>query len=323
MAIEIRKPGLQTSVQDQGRTGNYHLGIPPAGAMDQIAYRSANLLVGNPETAAALECALMGPELVSTVDTHVAVTGADIPVAVDGEAQPTNTVIALPAGSLLTLGFATAGARAYIAVAGGIDVPEKLGSRSTYVLGGLGGHEGRALKPGDVLDVGDPGTVVPGRTLDESLRSRLAKSYELRAVTGLYDHLVKPDSLAGFFADTWKVASESDRIGYRFNGGKPLEYVERTPPFGAGSDPSNIVDAPYPIGSIQVPGGTQPIVLHRDAVSAGGYMMLGTIISADMDVFGQMAPHTQVQFVQVSMDDALRARHERADRLQAIRDALA
>lgn len=323
MAVEIRKPGLLCSVQDQGRTGNYHLGIPPAGAMDQIAYRSANLLVGNPETAAALECALIGPELVSTVDTHIAVTGAEIPVTVDGEPQPTNTAISLPAGKVLACGFATAGARAYIAVAGGIDVPERLGSRSTYALGGLGGHNGRPLRPGDVLDIGTPGTVVTGRTLEANLRSRLAKSYELRVVTGLYDHLVKPDSLAGFFADTWKVASESDRIGYRFNGGSPLQYVDRTPPFGAGSDPSNIVDAPYPIGSIQVPGGTQPIVLHRDAVSAGGYMTLGTVISADMDLLGQMAPHTEVQFVQVTMDDALRARHDRASRLQAIRDALA
>ncbi len=323
MAIEIRKPGLLTTVQDHGRTGHYHLGIPPSGAMDQVAFRSANLLLGNPETTAALECALMGPDLVATTDTHVAITGAELPVTLDGKRQPTNTVLEVRAGQLLSCGFATAGARAYIAVAGGLDVPERLGSRSTYVLGGLGGLGGRALAAGDVLEVGTPGDVVPGRTLGESLRSVLAKSYELRVITGLYDHLVEPDSLAAFFGETWKVASESDRIGYRFNGGSPLEFVDRKPPFGAGSDPSNIVDAPYPIGSIQVPAGTQPIVLHRDAVSAGGYMMLGVVISADMDLLAQMTPHTSVQFVQVTMDEALRARRDRTDRVQRIRDALA
>jgi biotin-dependent carboxylase-like uncharacterized protein len=323
MAIEIRKPGLLSTVQDHGRTGHYHLGIPPSGAMDQVAFRSANLLLGNPETAAVLECALMGPDLVATADTHVAITGAELPITLDGEPRPTSTVIAMRAGQLLSCGMATAGARAYIAVAGGFDVAERLGSRSTYVLGGLGGHQGRALAAGDVLEVGTPGAVVPGRMLDEGMRSALAKSYELRVIPGLYDHLVKPGSLAGFFGETWKVASESDRIGYRFNGGSPLDYVERTPPFGAGSDPSNIVDAPYPIGSVQVPGGTQPIVLHRDAVSAGGYMMIGCVISADMDLLGQMTPHTAVRFVQVTMEDALRARKERAGRLQRIRDALA
>ena len=119
------------------------------------------------------------------------------------------------------------------------------------------------------------------------------------------------------------MALEADRIGYRFRGGKPLEFVDRVPPFGAGSDPSNIVDGCYPYGSVQVPGGTEPIVLHRDAVSGGGYFMLGTVISADMDLIGQLQPHTETKFVEVDMNQALAARHDRQALLERVRAALA
>lgn len=323
MAIEVKKPGLATTVQDQGRQGNYHLGIPPAGAMDQVSFRSANLLLGNDETAAVLECALMGPELTFTQDTHVAVTGARMQPKVDGEDRPMDTVLEIRAGQTLSLGFAGAGARGYVAVSGGIDVPEALGSRSTYALGSLGGLEGRPLQAGDVLNVGPSSHAAePGRELPEEFRVPLGKEREIRMVLGLYDERVTPDSMRTFLSETWQVSSESDRIGYRFKGGSPLDFVPRTPPFGAGDDPSNIVDACYPIGSIQVPSGQEPIVLHRDAVSGGGYMMVGTVISADMDAFGQMPPNTKVRFVDVSLEQALEARAERSRRLERIREAL-
>ncbi|HSE07577.1 MAG TPA: biotin-dependent carboxyltransferase family protein [Nocardioidaceae bacterium] len=323
MAIEVKKPGLATSVQDQGRTGNYHLGIPPAGAMDQLSFRAANLLLGNEETAAVLECAIMGPELVFTEPAFVAVTGARMQPKIDGEEQPMDTVLEVDAGQTLALGFAAAGARAYLAVSGGLDVPEALGSRSTYALGSLGGLKGRPLQAGDVLEAGSPtGAADVGRTLPEQHRVQLAKEYEVRMLPGLYDHRVASDSMKQFLSDTWQVSSESDRIGYRLKGGSPLEFVPRTPPFGAGDDPSNIVDACYPIGSIQVPSGQEPIVLHRDAVSGGGYMMVGTVISADMDTFGQMAPNARLRFVEVTLEQALEARAERERRLAGIREAL-
>jgi len=142
----------------------------------------------------------------------------------------------------------------------------------------------------------------------------------LRVVPGLYSHRITPEATERFFDDTWKVAPEADRIGYRFRGGHKLDFVQRTPPFGAGSDPSNIVDSCYPYGSIQVPGGTEPIVLHRDAVSGGGYFMLGTVISADMDYIGQLQPHAKVQFIPVSMAEALEARHERQAMMEAVRN---
>ena len=139
-------------------------------------------------------------------------------------------------------------------------------------------------------------------------------------IPGLYWHRLTEEAGETVFADTWKVAPEADRIGYRFRGGRPLEFVPREQPFGAGSDPSNIVDACYPYGSIQVPGGTEPIVLHRDAVSGGGYFMVGTVISADMDLIGQLQPHTPARFVEVTMSQALKARKDQAklyDRLKA------
>jgi allophanate hydrolase subunit 2 len=141
-------------------------------------------------------------------------------------------------------------------------------------------------------------------------------------VPGLYWHRITDQAGQHFFADTWKVAPEADRIGYRFKGGKPLEFVPRTPPFGAGSDPSNIVDACYPYGSIQIPGGTEPIVLHRDAVSGGGYFMVGTVISADMDLIGQLQPHTPAKFVETDLDGALKERSSREAVLRKVKDAL-
>lgn len=322
--IDVIKPGLATSVQDGGRSGYYHLGIPPSGAMDQISYRAGNLLLGNDETAASLECALMGPELTFGEPARICVTGAEMAPKLDGEVRPTNTVLDVAAGQTLSFGFAARGARGYLAVAGGFDVPEKLGSRSTYALGGLGGHQGRTLKAGDTLAVGaspGAGRATVGRELPEDLRVVLGKEYELRMVPGLYDYRVEPASMATFLSETWLVASEADRIGYRLKGGTPLDFVPREPPFGAGDDPSNIVDACYPIGSIQVPSGQQPIVLHRDAVSGGGYMMVGTVISADMDLIGQMQPNAKVRFVAVTMAEALAARADRAARLDRIRAA--
>jgi biotin-dependent carboxylase-like uncharacterized protein len=323
MAIKVINPGLSTTVQDLGRPGYYHLGIPLSGGMDRFSLSAANLLVGNEEGAAVLEAVFMGPELQFDADAMVAVTGADLPPKVDGEARPTWTAFKVKAGQTLAFDFLKSGARAYIAIQGGIDVPVVLGSRSTYTLGALGGHEGRKLAAGDALKLGGVARAAKeGRTIPANLRRLPGSPAELRVLPGLYWHRITDASGAQFFADTWKVAPEADRIGYRFKGGKPLEFVPRKQPFGAGSDPSNIVDACYPYGSIQVPGGTEPIVLHRDAVSGGGYFMVGTVISADMDLIGQLQPHTPAKFVKVDMGAALQARKDREALLGKVRAAL-
>jgi biotin-dependent carboxylase-like uncharacterized protein len=323
MAVKVINPGLSTTVQDLGRPGYYHLGIPLSGGMDRFALRAANMLVGNEEGAAVLEAVFMGPELQFAADAMVAVTGAELPPKVDGDLRQTWTAFRVKAGQILSFDFLKSGARAYIAIQGGIDVRVVLGSRSTYTLGALGGYDGRKLAAGDSLRIGGVANAAKeGRAVPADLRRMPGSPVELRALPGLYWHRITDASGKAFFDDTWKVAPEADRIGYRFRGGRPLEFEARKQPFGAGSDPSNIVDACYPYGSIQVPGGTEPIVLHRDAVSGGGYFMVGTVVSADMDLIGQLQPHTPAEFVKVDMATALQARHDRKAQLAKIREAL-
>lgn len=319
MAIKVLHQGLATSVQDLGRPGYFHLGIPLGGAMDRLALKAANLLVGNDEGAAGLEAVFIGPKLEFTEDAMVAVTGADMPIKVDGEEKPGWTAFKVKAGQVLTFDFLKSGARIYIAISGGIDVPVALGSRSTYAIGALGGFKGRPIAVGDELPVGQAGKAEEGKSIPQALRRKPGMPAELRVLPGLYWHRITEEAGRNFFEDTWKVAPEADRMGYRFRGGRKLDFVDRTPPFGAGSDPSNIVDACYPYGSIQVPGGTEPIILHRDAVSGGGYFMLGTVVSADMDLIGQLQPHTPTRFVKVDMETALTARKDRAALINKIR----
>ncbi|HEV7414525.1 MAG TPA: biotin-dependent carboxyltransferase family protein [Tianweitania sediminis] len=307
MTVRVISPGLATSVQDLGRPGYYHIGIPEGGGMDRFATRIANLLVGNAPGAALLEATFMGPELEFTQAVTVAVTGGELPPKVNGEEKPSWESFEVKAGDRLSFGYLKGGARAYIAISGGIDVPVVLGSRTTYVLGALGGFQGRVLKAGDELPIGE-GKGKAGKSLPAEYRRPAQAPAELRMLPGLYWHRVTEEAGKRFFEETWKVAPEADRIGYRFKGGTPLDFVPREPPFGAGSDPSNIVDACYPYGSVQVPSGTEPIVLHRDAVSGGGYMMVGVVISADMDQIAQLQPHTPARFVEVTLDQALAAR---------------
>jgi urea carboxylase len=316
MTIEVIKPGLATSVQDAGRPCYYKIGIPLSGALDQYALRAANWLVGNEEGAAVLEATLLGPELVFRAPAIVAVAGAEATPKINGKTRPRNESFAVRADDQLTFDYMKIGARVYIAVAGGIDVPLILGSRSTYALGALGGFAGRKLAAGDVLPVGRvPSGPNIRRALAKDLVPTYPKSLELRILTGLYFHRLTEESAKSFFEDTWTVAPEADRIGYRYRKGRPLAFRERKQPFGAGSDPSNIVDAGYPYGSIQVPGGLEPIILHRDAVSGGGYAMIGTVISADMDRIAQMQPNNLARFVEVDMNAALKARAEYKKRI--------
>jgi biotin-dependent carboxylase-like uncharacterized protein len=318
--ISVVKPGLSTTVQDAGRVGYYDVGIPPSGALDQFSLAAANLLVGNEEGAAGLELAYLGPVLEFGERALVAVAGGEMTPRVDGEERPLWEAFEVPAGATLSFAHLRGGARAYVAVAGGIDVPELLGSRSTYALGSLGGYEGRPLAAGDSLPVGAGGGSASG-AVPEELRPTFSNELEIRVVMGLYDHLLTEDGRRTFAETTWTLTPTADRVGFRYKGEK-LEMLEREQPFGAGSDPSNIVDAPYPIGSIQVPGGVEPIILHRDAVSGGGYAMIATVISADMDTVAQSAPGSKTRFVAVDLDAALAARAERNRRLEKLREAL-
>ncbi|RLA48640.1 MAG: allophanate hydrolase [Gammaproteobacteria bacterium] len=322
MTLKIISHGLSTSIQDLGRPGYFHLGIPMGGAMDRFSLRVANMLVGNPEDVACLEVVFLGPKIEFTKSVIVAVTGAELPILVDGEPRDTWSSFEVKAGQVLSFEFLQAGARAYIAISGGIDTPTALGSRSTYPIGALGGVDGRNVQTGDELPVGDSSNSKAGLSVDEKLRRLPDTPARLRVLPGLYWHRLTEASGNNFFSDEWSVAPEADRMGYRFKGGRPLEFVDREQPFGAGADPSNIVDGCYCYGSIQVPGGKEPIVLHRDAVSGGGYFTLGAVISADMDFIGQLQPHAPVKFEKIDMAGANSARAERKQMLEIIRKEL-
>lgn len=318
MSISVLTPGLSTTVQDRGRLGYYHLGLPQGGALDAYCAQAANALVGNTRDDAVLECTYMGSDLRFDRPAVVAVTGAQVPVTVDGDDVPMWQRLEVPAGAELRFGVIASGARFYVSVAGGIDVPEVLGSRSTYPLGGLGGYRGRKLEAGDVLPVGETRRPGSRRTdIAADLRPSFAKEQTLRVLMGLYDYRLTERGKANLLGEDWKLTPVADRAGMRFDG-PGVEWIERQQPFGAGSDPSNIVDAGYAVGSIQIPGGKDPIILHRDAVSGGGYAMVGTVISADMDKIARAAPGTVTRFVGVTMDQALSARREYNESLNAL-----
>ncbi|MQA07266.1 MAG: 5-oxoprolinase/urea amidolyase family protein [Pseudonocardiaceae bacterium] len=320
--LNVVSGGLYTTVQDRGRPGHYRIGMPPSGAMDQYSCAVANLLVGNPDDAAVLEATYIGPRLEFTDRRLVAVTGADAPVTLNDEPVEAWQTFAVGPGDVLAFAMIRGGARVYIAIGGGVSVPRYLGSRSTYTLTGIGGHQGRKLADGDTLPLGAAGDGPPaGSAVPEDLRLRFDSGIELRTVIGLCSYRLTEATLQSFLDTPWKVTKDADRVGYRLRGGK-LDFIEREQPFGAGSDPANVVDLGYPIGSIQVPGGDEPIVLLNDAVTGGGYATIGTIISVDRDRIAQAKTGDQVSFTSVDLDTALAARARRRDRIERVRGAL-
>jgi biotin-dependent carboxylase-like uncharacterized protein len=323
MAIRVRQPGLLTTVQDTGRFGEYALGMPPSGAMDVFSYQVGNYLVGNAEGAAGLEITYFGPELEFTEAAVIAVTGAEMPPKINGEEAPTWEALEVGEGDVLSFDYLRNGARSYLAVAGGIDVPLFMHSRSTYTLIGLGGHEGRALQEGDELDTGESpnGGERAGKRVDEDHIPTYSSETELRVIIGLASYRLTEESMEEFLSTTWTVTPDADRVGYRYRGGE-LKFVEREQPAGAGSDPANVVDFGYPIGSIQVPGGVEPIVLMNDAVTGGGYATIGTVISADRDRLAQTKTNDKTRFRSVELDEALEARKQRRQQMEEIKGAL-
>ncbi|MDR9381075.1 MAG: biotin-dependent carboxyltransferase family protein [Natronomonas sp.] len=320
--IQVLEPGLSTTVQDTGRYGHYHIGMPPSGAMDQYAHKVANFLVGNDETAATLEMTYAGPEFKFNEDAVVAATGADMEPKLNGEPVPMWSAVQVEAGDILSFEFATAGVRSYLSVAGGIGVPSIMESQSTYTLIGIGGYEGRALQEGDELPVGDAteGATI-GAFVDDDAVPDYANNDTIRIVMGLCDYRLTEDGRDEFLDAEWKVSDEADRIGYRLKGPdiEPM-FEEREQPFGAGPDPTNVVDLGYPVGSIQMAG--QPIVLMQDAVTGGGYATVGTVISIDRNMLAQARTHQNITFQAVDIDEAMEARSRHYEQLDAIRQAL-
>ncbi|WP_248905260.1 5-oxoprolinase subunit C family protein [Halocatena marina] len=320
--IDVIDGGVSTTVQDLGRFGHYHIGMPPSGAMDQFSHTVANALVGNESDAATLEMTYVGADLRFGADCVIALAGAPMPAELDGGAVPMHEAVRVEAGQKLETEFTSDGSRTYLAVSGGIDVPKVMGSRSTYTLVGIGGYEGRTLEAGDELAIGQNGAnhndIVGNSAPEENLHD--FEDNGLRIVIGLCDYRLTDESRDELCEVGWTVTPEADRIGYRLDGPE-LEFVEREQPFGAGTNPSNVVDVGYPIGSIQLP--QKPIILMCDAVTGGGYATVGTVISADRDLLAQRRTHETVRFDPVTVEEALEARQTRQEDLDAIQNSLA
>lgn len=313
--LEVLHGGLLTTVQDGGRPGYMAWGLSPGGAMDRFLLACANLLVGNPPEAAALEFTLDGPVLAvhGDVVAAVAVAGGQWRAGTSDCPLPLWEAVLLPSGSVVAVGPVTRGVRGYLAVAGGIDVPEVLGSRSTHVRARLGGLEGRALEAGDRLPVGEPAAScqdLVGRRIPEDLRPH-RRSAPIRVRLGPQDDAFTPRGLRTFLSSPYRVSPHSDRMGVRLQG----------PPVEARSG-HEIESEGVAAGSVQVPGDGQPIVLLAERQTTGGYAKIATVITADLDAAGQLRPGQVVRFLAVDEAAAGRALEERRRRLAAIAEAL-
>ena len=292
-AVDVLDGGVQTTVQDvPGRLGYWHVGVPPSGPMDALAFRAANRLVGNEESAAGLEIAVMGPTLKFATDTTVAITGADFGARIDGAAVARWQAIAVKAGSVLELSTAQGtGSRAYVAIAGGLDVPEYLGSKSTFILGRFGGHAGRVLRAGDVLHLGQAKGVA--QAVDPP--AEYTNEWEIGVLNGPHGapDFFTAEDIEMFFATAWKVHYNSDRTGVRLIGPKPK--WARKDGGEAGLHPSNIHDNAYAVGTVDFTG-DMPVILGPDGPSLGGFVCPATIADAELWKMGQLRPGDLVRF---------------------------
>jgi biotin-dependent carboxylase-like uncharacterized protein len=292
MNLLVHDAGPQTTVQDLGRRGSLRVGIPPSGPMDREAFLLANRLVGNADDAAALECTLTGPRLEFADERWVAVTGAAMPATLNGASMPRWAAFEVEAGDVLRLGSAAMGVRAYLAISGGIDTPPALGSRATYLRGQLGGHQGRALRKGDVLPLGPPSGGAPAEVLGQFIPD-YTQAPVARVVLGPQDDRFSKRGVAALFEAPYEMTPQSDRMGARLRGAR----IEHT----RGHD---IISDGVALGGIQVVGDGQPIVLLADRQSTGGYTKIGTVCSFDIGRVCQIKPGQRLSFTRVTVAEA-------------------
>jgi 5-oxoprolinase (ATP-hydrolysing) subunit C len=310
--VKVVEGGLQATVQDHpGRQGMLRQGFFPAGAMDHFALRAANLLVGNPQSAAGIEVALGNVALRPERDVTVAVCGAPVEVTIDGEPMPLWESRPVGAGSEIKIALAPGpGFRMYVAIAGGIDVPPLFGSRATYTMGALGGLEGRALKAGDRLPVGQSADAGRALRFKQSARPAYARDWEIEAVPGpqAAPDFLTEDDMRELFERRWPVDRNSDRTGIRLESHR-FEWA-RDSGGVAGGHPSNILDNPYPVGAVNV-NGDLPVILGPDGPTAGGFVVAATVAHAALWKLGQLRPvGDHLRFRRVTVEEAAELERE-------------
>lgn len=305
-ALTVIRPGMLTTVQDLGRWGHQGLGVPVAGPMDWYSHRLANQLVGNEPGAAALEMTLIGPELEAEGSIMCAVAGADVAVSVDGRAVPLHAAFEVSSGSRVRIGGRQHGARATLAVRGGIAVPALFGSRATHLVSAMGPFGGRPLAANDRLPIGDAvagGPVRAGRPLPMPYGGS-----RLRIMPGPQRDRFTEDAWSTFTHSRYTVTPQSNRMGYRLEGAR-LTHVES----------ADILSEATSIGTIQVPSSGLPILLMADRQTTGGYTSIATVVTADLPIAGQLAPGDWVEFVACSREQAVAALREREAALTSAR----
>ena len=296
-SIEVISAGLLTTVQDLGRRGYQQYGIPVCGALDPVSLRIANVLVGNPEGEAGLEITALGPTIRFASDSVVAMVGADFKVDLNGRDVRTWESVEVAAGSVLSVGPASDGLRAYLAIAGGLDVPLVMNSKSTDLKGAFGGFEGRSLRDGDSLPVGVSPHVanwsqrgLPGGI---SRQPTFGQEFQIRVVLGPQDVEFTQSGIDTLLTSEYTVTVDSDRMGCRLDGAE-ITHV-------GGPD---IVSDGTALGSVQVPGSGQPIILLADRGTTGGYTKIATVITPDIGLLSQAMPGAKVRFAEVSVEEA-------------------
>ncbi|NUS13879.1 MAG: urea carboxylase, partial [Streptomyces sp.] len=319
--VDVVRAGTLTTVQDwPGRTGLWHVGVPPCGPMDDLSFRLGNTALGNDEGAAGLECTLQGPVLRFSHATTVCVTGAPAPVTVDGLPVPQWEPVTVPAGGVLDVGAPhEAGLRTYVLVAGGLDVPPYLGSAATFTLGRFGGHGGRALRTADVLHGGT--ATAAGTPVPPGRRPAIGTAWEIGAVEGPHaaPEFFTEQDIEDFYAAAWSVHFNSARTGVRLVGPKPR--WARGDGGEAGLHPSNIHDTPYAVGAVDFTG-DMPVLLGPDGPSLGGFVCPATVVTGQRWKLGQLRPGDTVRFVPVTEDAAAALRAAPAAAPVACRPAL-
>ena len=309
--LQVVEGGFYTTVQDLGRYGVQRYGVPVSGAMDVYALRLANILLGNDEGSAALELTLIGPKLEFLEDTTVALSGTNLSPRLNGRPAPMWRAFRIPKGSLLTFDGPLVGKYAYLALPGGIDVPELMGSRSTYVRAGLGGHEGRTLQPGDKISAARPGENLRPNpaTIPDHLVPHRPNNQSLRVIMGPQADAFTPEGIATFFSSEFTVNQQSDRVGYRLEG----NHI-------AHSKGADIVSDGVPFGAVQITGDGQPVILMADRGTTGGYTKIATIIGVDLPVIAQTLPGNTVTFHAVSVEEAHRLLKEQEEAIAQFKD---
>lgn len=312
MSITVLHPGMLTTIQDQGRVGYQQFGVPVSGAVDPRSAAVANILAGNEEGEAVLECTVMGPQLRFDEPAVIAVTGADLGPTLDGVPMDNYRAVRVGAGQVLRFTGPRCGCRAFIAVAGGLDIPEVMGSRSTYMKAKIGGFKGRKLEKEDALDLRAPGTepkTLEARSIAPEFRART--EYTLRVVLGPQDDAFTAAGIETFLTGVYAVTAEFDRMGCRLEG-----------PEIAHETSGDIISDGIAFGAIQVPSSGQPIVMLADRQTTGGYTKIANVISADFRILGQLKSGDRVRFEKVSLSSAQEALLAQRASLRLLRHVL-